>query len=141
MMDVKIYQINLDRDEDGVAFISHGNLSKYQERPDVDASLYDKVFEGEIEAEDLEDIYRMFNIGTEELAHVEMVSAIVSQLTRNLKVEDLAKGGFDAYYVDHTTGVYPVDATGNPFTAATFQSTGDPIADLHEDLAADGTTA
>lgn len=58
MMDVKIYQINLDRDENGVAFISHGNLSKYQERPDVDASLYDKVFEGEIEAEDLEDVYR-----------------------------------------------------------------------------------
>lgn len=77
------------------------------------------------------------DIGTEELAHIEMVSAIVSQLTRNLKVEDLAKGGFDAYYVDHTTGVYPVDATGNPFTAATFQSTGDPIADLHEDLAAE----
>ena len=76
-------------------------------------------------------------VGTEELAHIEMVSAIISQLTRNLKVEDLRKGGFDAYYIDHTTGVYPVDATGNPFTAATFQSTGDPIADLHENLAAE----
>lgn len=77
------------------------------------------------------------DIGTEELSHMEMVSAILYQLTRNLSVDDLHKGGFDAYYIDHTTGIYPVDATGNPFTAAAFQSSGDPIADLHEDLAAE----
>lgn len=81
------------------------------------------------------------DIGTEELGHFEMISAIVYQLTRNLKVEDLKKGGFDAYYVDHTTGIYPVNASGVPFSASTFQSTGDVIADLTEDLAADGTTA
>lgn len=77
------------------------------------------------------------DIGTEELAHMEIISAIIYQLTRNLNVEDLHKGGFDAYYMDHTTGVYPVNASGVPFSASTFQSTGDAIADLHEDLAAE----
>ena len=77
------------------------------------------------------------DIGTEELAHMEIISAIIYQLTRNLNVEDLQKGGFDAYYIDHTTGVYPVNALGVPFSASTFQSTGDAIADLHEDLAAE----
>ena len=77
------------------------------------------------------------DIGTEELAHMEIISAIIYQLTRNLNVEDLQKGGFDAYYIDHTTGVYPVNASGVPFSASTFQSTGDAIADLHEDLAAE----
>ena len=81
------------------------------------------------------------DIGTEELGHFEMISAIVYQLTRNLKVEDLKKGGFDAYYVVHTTGIYPVNASGVPFSASTFQSTSDVTADLTEDLAADGTTA
>lgn len=77
------------------------------------------------------------DIGTEELGHFEMICAIVYQLTRNLKVEDLKKGGFDAYYVDHTTGLYPVAASGVPFSAGTLQSTGDILADLHEDLAAE----
>ncbi|MFZ2539389.1 MAG: manganese catalase family protein [Oscillospiraceae bacterium] len=77
------------------------------------------------------------DIGTEELGHFEMICAIVYQLTRNLSIEDLKKGGFDAYYVDHTTGLYPASASGTPFSAATFQSTGDAIADLHEDLAAE----
>ena len=75
--------------------------------------------------------------GTEELGHFEMICAIIYQLTRNLSVADLKKGGFDAYYIDHTTGLYPVDASGNPFSAKTFQSTGDVIADLTEDLAAE----
>ena len=66
-----------------------------------------------------------------------MISAIVHQLTRNLTPEQIKQSGFSSYFVDHTTGVYPVDANGVPFTAATFQSTGDPIADLNEDLAAE----
>lgn len=66
-----------------------------------------------------------------------MICAIVYQLTRNLSVDELKQGGFDAYYIDHTTGLYPADATGNPFSALTFQSTGDVLADLHEDLAAE----
>ena len=77
------------------------------------------------------------DIGTEELGHMEMISAIVHQLTRNLTPEQIKQSGFSAYFVDHTTGIYPVDANGVPLTAATFQSTGDPIADLNEDLAAE----
>lgn len=80
------------------------------------------------------------DIGTEELAHLEMIGAIVYQLTRNLSIEDIKKGGFDSYFVDHTTGIYPASASGVPFTASYLQSKGDIITDLHEDLAADGTT-
>lgn len=76
-------------------------------------------------------------VGTEELGHMEIVSAIVYQLTRNLSIKEIKEGGFDAYFVDHTTGIYPQAASGMPFSAATFQSTGDPIADLTEDLAAE----
>lgn len=79
------------------------------------------------------------DIGTEELAHMEMVSAIVYQLTRNVTIDEIKKNGFDAYFVDHTTGIYPQAASGMPFTAKTIDSTGDVIADLNEDLAADGT--
>lgn len=77
------------------------------------------------------------DIGTEELAHQEMIAAIVYQLTRNLTPEQIKEGGFDAYFVDHTTGIYPQSAAGVPFTAAALQSKGDPITDLFEDLAAD----
>lgn len=77
------------------------------------------------------------DIGTEELAHVEMISAILYQLTRNLTPEEIKASGFDTYFVDHTTGIYPVSAAGVPFTAAYFQSKGDIITDLVEDLAAE----
>lgn len=77
------------------------------------------------------------DIGTEELGHFEMICAIVYQLTRNLSIDDIKRSGFDAYYVDHTTGLYPVAASGEAFSASTLQSTGDVIADLHEDLAAE----
>lgn len=77
------------------------------------------------------------DIGTEELAHVEMISTIVYQLTRNLSINEIKKSGFDTYFVDHTTGIYPTAASGNPFSADTLQSTGDVIADLTEDLAAE----
>ncbi|MCI9291878.1 MAG: manganese catalase family protein [Erysipelotrichaceae bacterium] len=77
------------------------------------------------------------DIGTEELAHLEMVSAIVYQLTRELSVEEIKAEGFDAYYVDHTTGIWPQAASGAAFTSAYFQSKGDPITDLMEDMAAE----
>ena len=77
------------------------------------------------------------DVGTEELAHVEMISAILYQLTRNLSPEEIKASGFDTYFVDHTTGIYPVSAAGVPFTAAYFQSKGDVITDLVEDLAAE----
>lgn len=66
-----------------------------------------------------------------------MVAAIITQLTKNLTMDEIEKSGFYQYYVDHTTGIYPQAASGVPFSAATLQSTGDPIADLHEDLAAE----
>ena len=78
------------------------------------------------------------DIGTEELAHIEMVSAIIHQLTRCLTPEQIKRSGFDTYFVDHTTGIYPQFASGTPWSAMTFQSKGDPITDLFEDMAADG---
>ena len=80
------------------------------------------------------------DIGTEELGHLEMVGTIVHQLTRELTPEQLKEGGFDTYFVDHTAGVFPQFASGYPWSASTMQVTGDTIADLTEDLAADGTT-
>lgn len=77
------------------------------------------------------------DVGTEELSHLEMVCTIVHQLTRNLTPEQIKEQGFADYYVDHTTGVYPIAASGSPFTATYFQSKGDPITDLVEDMAAE----
>ena len=77
------------------------------------------------------------DIGTEELGHLEMVGTIVHQLTRNLSEEQIRQAGFDTYFVDHTTGVYPTAASGFPWSAATMQVKGDLIADLTEDLAAE----
>ena len=77
------------------------------------------------------------SIGTEELAHQEIIASMIHQLTRNLTPEQIRSGGFDAYFVDHTTGIWPQAAGGMPFSAATFQSTGDPITDLTEDMAAE----
>ena len=81
------------------------------------------------------------DIGTEELGHMEMVAAVVHQLTRNLTDDEVrANPAFAPYFVDHTTGIYPTAASGFPWSAASIQSTGDVIADLTEDLAADGAT-
>ena len=80
------------------------------------------------------------SVGTEELAHMEMIAAILFQLTKNLSPEEIKKSGFDTYFVDHTAGIYPVSAAGVPFSASYFAVKGDLFADLHEDLAADGTT-
>ena len=77
------------------------------------------------------------DIGTEELAHMEMICAIVYQLTRNLTPEEVEKSGFAPYYIDHTTGLYPVSASGVPFSVQPFQSKGDAITDLHENMAAE----
>ena len=77
------------------------------------------------------------DIGTEELGHLEMVGTILHQLTRDMSMEEIKKAGFDAYFVDHTTGVYPVSAAGVPFDAFSVASKGDPITDLHESLAAE----
>ena len=77
------------------------------------------------------------DIGVEELGHLEMVGAIVHQLTRTLSEEQIRQDGFAPYFVDHTAGVYPTAASGFPWTAASMQVKGDPVADLTEDLAAE----
>lgn len=77
------------------------------------------------------------DVGTEELAHVEMISSIIYQLTRHLTPEEITAGGFDKYFVDHTVGVYPCAAAGTPFTASAIGVKGDVLADLNEDLAAE----
>lgn len=77
------------------------------------------------------------DIGTEELAHMEMICTIVYQLTKDLCPEEIKASGFDKYYVDHTLALWPQAAGGIPFNACEFQSKGDPITDLTEDLAAE----
>ena len=77
------------------------------------------------------------DIGTEELAHLKIVGSIVHQLTRNLSPDEIERQGFGTYFVDHTAGVYPQAASGMPWTAASMQVKGDPITDLHEDMAAE----
>jgi len=77
------------------------------------------------------------DIGTEELAHLEIICSMVYQLTKNLTVEEAKTAGFDAYYIDHAKGIWPQAASSVPFTSTEFQSKGDVFADLHEDLAAE----
>lgn len=77
------------------------------------------------------------DIATEELAHLEMVSAIVHQLTRNMTIQQIKAAGFETYFVDHTAGIYPQAAAGFPFDALAFASKGDPITDLMEDMSAE----
>ena len=77
------------------------------------------------------------DIGTEELAHLEIICAMVFQLTKDLTAEQAKTAGFDAYYIDHATGLWPAAAAGIPYNACEFQSKGDAITDLHENLAAE----
>ncbi len=77
------------------------------------------------------------DIGTEELAHLEMVGTIIHQLTKDLSPDEIKASGFDKYYIDHTLAVWPSVASGEPFSSAMLQSTGDTITDLYEDMAAE----
>ena len=77
------------------------------------------------------------DIGTEELAHLEIIGTMVRQLTQGISTKEIEESGYAPYYVDHDTAVYPVSASGVPFDAAYLQSKGDPITDLYEDLAAE----
>lgn len=77
------------------------------------------------------------DVGSEELGHQEMVASIVYQLTRNLTTDEIIAGGFDKYYVDHGAGIFPASASGVPFNAMSIASKEDPLASIHEDLAAE----
>ena len=77
------------------------------------------------------------DIGTEELAHVEMISAMVYQLMKDATLEEIKEAGLESHYAEHGKSLYPTDTNGIPFTVAYFASTGDPVADLSEDMAAE----
>ena len=77
------------------------------------------------------------DVGSEELGHMEMVASIIYQLTKNLTDDEIRAGGFDKYYVDHGTGIYPASASGVPFNAMAIASKSDALASIHEDLAAE----
>ncbi len=77
------------------------------------------------------------DIGTEELAHVEMISTMIYQLMKDATLEELKEAGLDSHYAEHGKGLYPTDANGVPFTVMYFATTGDPLADLSEDMAAE----
>ena len=77
------------------------------------------------------------DIGTEELGHVEMICTMVEQLIRDATIEEIKSSGLDPWYVQHNKGIYPMDANGVPYTSAYIQSSGNPIVDLHENMAAE----
>ncbi len=77
------------------------------------------------------------DIGTEELAHVEMISTMIYQLTKDASLEELKEAGLDTHYAEHNKALYPTDSNGVPFTVAYFATTGDPLADISEDMAAE----
>lgn len=79
----------------------------------------------------------LLEIGTEEFAHIEILIAMLKGLTKGATIEEIKKYGFESYYADHGLGIYPTDASGNPFTVTLIASSGDPITDLNEDLAAE----
>ena len=79
----------------------------------------------------------LVEIGTEELAHVEILVAMLKGLTQGATIEEVKKNGFEAHYTDHGLGIFPTDASGNPFTVSYIASTGNPVSDLNEDLAAE----
>ena len=77
------------------------------------------------------------DIGTEELAHVEMISTMIYQMLKDASIEEIKQAGLDAHYAEHKNALYPTDANGVPFTVMYFATTGDPLADLSEDMAAE----
>ena len=77
------------------------------------------------------------DVGTEEIGHQEMVASLVYQLTRNLTTDEIIAGGFDKYYAENGTGIYPASAPGVPFSAAALASKDDALANIYEDLAAE----
>ncbi len=105
--------------------------------PDGELSAATRYLSQRFSMPDRKIIGTLTDVGTEELGHVEMISTMLYQLTKGLSMEEIKASGFDKYFVDHTTGIYPSSAAGVPFTAAYLQAKGDVIADLNEDLAAE----
>lgn len=127
------YPVNITRSNPQAAMVI---MSQYG-GPDGEMGAAMRYLSQRYSMKDRKVIGTLTDIGTEELAHLEMVAAIVQQLTKDLTPEEIKASGIDKYYIDHTLGIWPQSAGGVPFNANTFQSTGDTIADLYEDLAAE----
>ena len=127
------YPVHITRTDPKAAMVI---ISQYG-GPDGEAGAALRYLSQRYSMEDRKVAGALTDIGTEELGHLEMIGAIVHQLTRNLSYDEIKRGGFDTYFVDHTTGVYPTAASGLPWSAAEMQSTGDTIADLMENMAAE----
>lgn len=127
------YPVNITRPNAKAAQII---MSQYG-GPDGELSASMRYLSQRYSMENRKAIGTLTDIGTEELAHLEMVAAIVRQLTKDLTPEEIKASGFDKYYVDHTLAIWPTAAAGIPFNACEFQSKGDTITDLYEDMAAE----
>lgn len=127
------YPVNITRSNAKAAQII---MSQYG-GPDGEIGASMRYLSQRYSMENRKAIGTLTDIGTEELAHLEMVAAIVRQLTKDLTPEEIKASGFDKYYVDHTLAIWPTAAAGIPFNACEFQSKGDTITDLYEDMAAE----
>ncbi len=127
------YPVNITRTDPKAAMVI---MSQYG-GPDGEAGAALRYLSQRYSMENRKVMGALTDIGTEELSHLEMVATIVHQLTRNLTPEEIKASGFDKYYVDHTLAIWPQAAGGVPFNANQFQSSGDTITDLYEDMAAE----
>lgn len=127
------YPVHITRTDPKAAMII---ISQYG-GPDGEAGAALRYLSQRYSMENRKVIGALTDIGTEELGHLEIVATIVRQLTKDLTPEEIKASGFDKYYVDHTLAVWPQAASGEPFSASQFQSTGDTITDLYEDMAAE----
>ncbi len=127
------YPVHITRTDPKAAMII---MSQYG-GPDGEAGAALRYLSQRYSMENRKVIGALTDIGTEELSHLEIVATIVHQLTRNLTPEEIKASGFDKYYVDHTLAIWPQAAGGVPFNACEFQSSGDTITDLYEDMAAE----
>ena len=127
------YPVHITRTDPKAAMVI---ISQYG-GPDGEAGAALRYLSQRYSMEDRKVAGALTDIGTEELGHLEIVATIIHQLTKDLTPEEIKASGFDKYYIDHTLAIWPQAASGEPFSASQFQSTGDTITDLYEDMAAD----
>lgn len=127
------YPVHITRTDPKAAMVI---ISQYG-GPDGEAGAALRYLSQRYSMENRKVVGALTDIGTEELGHLEIVASIVRQLTKDLTPEEIKASGFDKYYIDHTLAVWPQAASGEPFSASQFQSTGDTVTDLYEDMAAE----
>lgn len=127
------YPVHITRTDPKAAMVI---ISQYG-GPDGEAGAALRYLSQRYSMENRKVVGTLTDIGTEELGHLEIVATIVRQLTKDLTPEEIKASGFDKYYIDHTLAIWPQAASGEPFSASQFQSTGDTVTDLYEDMAAE----